>query len=180
MIADRISLGGRLDRLTVSAIVIGIGVVGFYLADVAPLAGEVQSKSLRVTELSRSAAALSSTTPGAPAAPEARLADFYAQLPGMEESPAFIHRLHQHAREAGLTLDRGEYRLLPAASPGLLRYQILLPVKGSYSQVRGFLKSVMTDLPSLALDGIEFQRDGSAAESIEAQLRFTAFLRAAT
>ena len=59
-----------------------------------------------------------------------------------------------------------------------MRYQIVLPVKGSYLQVRRFLAQAMRDTPGLALEGISFQRQEGDAPVLEAQLRLTVYLRA--
>jgi hypothetical protein len=53
----------------------------------------------------------------------------------------------------------------------------VLPVKGSYQQVRRFLTGAMRDMPELALDGIAFRRDKDGASQLDVELRFTAFLR---
>jgi hypothetical protein len=76
-----------------------------------------------------------------------------------------------------LTLERGEYRPQQAALGRFIRYQIVLPVNGSYPQVRRFLGESMRDLPGLALDGIHFSREAAGSAQLQAELRFTAFLR---
>ena len=95
----------------------------------------------------------------------------------MAQAPDVVRELHAHAQSAGLLLERGEYLPVQEASTKLVRYQIVLPVKGSYPQVRSFLASAMRDMPELALDGIGFQREKGASAQLEVQLRFTAFLR---
>jgi Tfp pilus assembly protein PilO len=108
--------------------------------------------------------------------PREQLDAFYSALAPARQAPDIVRRLHGHARAAGLSLDRGEYRPQPDASGGLVRYQIVLPVRGGYPQVKDFLARVMRATPGLALDSVGFQREeGSAA--LEVQLRFTVFLR---
>jgi hypothetical protein len=84
--------------------------------------------------------------------------------------------LHAYARAAGLNFERGEYRPVTDGTADLVGYQITLPVRGSYPQVRRFLDRAMRHTPGLALDGITFQRE-DAGKALEAQLRFTLFLR---
>ena len=57
----------------------------------------------------------------------------------------------------------------------LLRYQITLPVKGSYISIRGFLRRVLNDIPSASLDGISLQRQNAGDEILEAQIRLSLF-----
>ena len=56
---------------------------------------------------------------------------------------------------------------------------MVLPVKGSYPQVKRFLAQAMRDTPGLALDSISLQRDQGGAQALEVQLRFTVFMRTA-
>jgi len=60
-----------------------------------------------------------------------------------------------------------------------MRYQVVLPVKGSYPQVKRFLAQAMHDTPGLALDAISMQRDQGGSPALEVQLRFTVFMRSA-
>ena len=108
--------------------------------------------------------------------PRSQLAAFYERLPDARQAPEIASKLHGYARQAGLTLERGDYRPLADIAGQLVRYQIVLPVNGTYSQVRQFLSAAMLGMPGLALDGINFRRQGDAAQ-LQAELRFTAFLR---
>jgi len=60
-----------------------------------------------------------------------------------------------------------------------MRYEVVLPVKGSYPQVKRFLSQAMQDTPGLALDAISLQRDRGGSQELAVQLRFTVFMRAA-
>ena len=55
----------------------------------------------------------------------------------------------------------------------------VLPVRGSYPQVKRFLAQALHDTPGLALDAIGLQRDEGAGAALEVQLRFTVFMRPA-
>jgi hypothetical protein len=67
--------------------------------------------------------------------------------------------------------------LTEEAGLDLLRYQITLPVKGSYASIRGFLRRVLRDIPSLSLDGIAIQRQNVGDEAVEVQIRFSLYHR---
>ena len=58
----------------------------------------------------------------------------------------------------------------------LTRYQLTLPVKGSYRQIRGFIAQVLTDVPASALEEIGFRRDTVGTDRIDARLRLTLYL----
>lgn len=148
---------------------------GFYFSTLYPAQAEVESLRLRVAH--HQANAGGEVEQAAPALPEAQLTAFYAQFPGPEDAPETLRRLHRLGRDAGLVMDRGEYRPQRDAGGKLLRYQITLPVRGAYPQVRRFLSQVLEETPGLALDGVGFQREHGEARQLEAQLRLTLFVR---
>jgi hypothetical protein len=164
------------DGMALAAAVIGLAALVVQLAVVLPLEARVQHKREAGERAAHAAAARRDTN--ASSTPSAQLATFYARLPPAGNAQDMVRRLHLHAREAGLDFNRGEYRPPAVAASGLLRYQIVLPVSGTYPQVRRFLTAAMQDMPSLALDAIDFRREQGAPSRIEAQLRFTGFMRA--
>jgi Tfp pilus assembly protein PilO len=164
-----------LDGAALTTVVLAALALGLYIFAVRPLVPQAQSLRDRVARLESQAG--SRRGDAAPAQPASQLAVFYQQLPPVTQAPQVVQRLHRHARSAGLQLQSGEYRPLPDPSARLVRYQIVLPVKGSYPQVRHFLAGAMGDMPELALDGVAFQRDEGGSGELEVQLRFTAFLR---
>ena len=90
-----------------------------------------------------------------------------------------LRDIHAAAEKETLVLERGEYRLIEEAGLDLLRYQITLPVKGSYASINAFVRRVLRDVPSLALDGISLQRQNAGEAAIEAQVRVSVFYRGA-
>jgi hypothetical protein len=149
----------------------------FYLATLAPAQAEVEALRAHAARLQAEAGSL--PEPFAPALPEAQLVAFYTRFPVAEDAPETLRRLHRLGREAGLALDRGEYRPVRDAGGRLLRYQITLPVRGGYPQVRRFLAQALETVPGLALEGVGFQREHGEARQLEAQLQMTLFVRQA-
>jgi hypothetical protein len=168
-------LARRMDWRAPAGAVLGVLALGLYIYSIQPLESRLLAAEERRTNLQDRTNALPKLA--TPARPKVQLADFYGRLPEVKQAPEIASRLHAYARNAGLTLERGEYRPQPDASGRFIRYQIVLPVNGSYPQVRRFLGEAMRDLPGLALDGISFTREGPASSQLQAELRFTAFLR---
>ena len=110
--------------------------------------------------------------------PRAELAQFYAALARPASAPDMLRKLHRVARDQGLTLDQAEYRPLPDPEGKLTRYQILLPAKGTYPEVRRFLLQAGGEVPGLAVDGVNFQRQQIGDAAVEAQIKLTLFLGA--
>jgi Tfp pilus assembly protein PilO len=105
-----------------------------------------------------------------------QLATFKRNFPTMSEAPGWILMLHQIAAHNDLTLDSGEYRLTDAKDGGLARYQITLPLRGGYAQVRTFLEQVLTQIPAAALDEVTMRRDSVGARMTETRVRLTLYL----
>jgi len=101
-----------------------------------------------------------------------RLEAFYALFPPVERLGGELERLYGLARGSGLDLLQGEYRVEKRAA-GLISYRITLPVRGSYSQVRGFAGAVLTQMPVASIDGLRFERKKSADAQLDAQFRIT-------
>jgi len=170
----------RLARSLTWTMVLALGLiafdVAFYYSTVAPM---LQERTQLRAEASRLLAALErsparETT--APRDPEADLSAFYSALPHPANAPDLLRRLHRAAQTQGLRLEQGEYRALPDPGGKLTRYQILLPAKGTYPEVRRFLAQAGREIPGLSLDGISFQRKKIGDEAVEAQMKFTLFL----
>ena len=89
-----------------------------------------------------------------------------------------IDAIHRAAAANGVKLANGEYRLARDGGARLLRYQITLPARASYPQLRAWIGEVMNAVPSAALDEISFRRDDVGSDSVEARVRLTLFLRA--
>lgn len=107
-----------------------------------------------------------------------RLAGFYAGLPAPAGALASIEAIHKSATTHGVKLAHGEYRMARDGKSPLLRYQITLPARASYPQLRAWIGDVMNMLPTAALDEINFRRDDVGSDVLEARVRLTLFLRA--
>ena len=160
----------------IGGVALAIFAAGFVASNLLPLQADVTALRDRVQRLEMRAGNQARIVE---ARPDARITAFYEQLPAAEQAPEVVRRLHSYARDAGLVLERGEYRPLPDPSGRLMRYQVVLPVKGSYAQVKRFLAQAMHDTPGLALDAISMQRDQGGSPALEVQLRFTVFMRSA-
>lgn len=88
----------------------------------------------------------------------------------------WLEKLYAAAAVEKLQLDQGEYRLVNDKSAKLLRYQITLPVTGTYVQIRQFIERALNDVPVAALDDINFKRENIAATQLQARIKFTLFL----
>ena len=137
---------------------------------------ELESQVLRQRESPRSGREIAPRSSGDAAA---QVAAFEARFPAAADINRMVGEIHAAAHEEKLVLERGEYRLSEEPGLDLLRYQITLPVKGSYLSIRGFVSRVLRDLPSLSLDGVSLQRQNVGDEVLEAQVRLSLYHRGA-
>jgi Tfp pilus assembly protein PilO len=101
---------------------------------------------------------------------------FYALLPSQKEANSKITDILNVATKTGLVVDKVEYDQPLSASP-LIKYQIKLPLKGSYTQIRQFINQVLNTLPSIALNDISLRREDITTDLVEARIQFTLYLQ---
>lgn len=111
-----------------------------------------------------------------PGTPRGQLAAFYAYFARGERLTDLLARLHAMAAASGIEMTRAEYRMLSQPDRKLDRYQIIVPVRGSYPVLRGFIAGVLRELPTASMDQIQFQRKAVGDDTVEAQITFVLHL----
>lgn len=106
-----------------------------------------------------------------------RYRGFEDRLAERSERGELLKTVFAEAATAGLPLAQGDYSWVSEADGGYDKLQIVLPVKGTYQQVRAFAETLLAKLPSLALDEISFRRETVKSTGIEARLRLTLYLK---
>lgn len=104
------------------------------------------------------------------------LENFHAFFPPVSTLPDWLERIYAAAEQAGVGLESGEYKLVDEKNRRLVRYQLTLPVRGTYPQIRGFVAGVLNGVPAAALDDVGFRRETSGSTSIETRIRFTIYM----
>jgi hypothetical protein len=136
-------------------------------------------------------------TPNRPKAPERheQLEAFYANFASEDQMAAILGDLHDAAPRRNLSLPQGGYRLVGADSivdpivgsrgqvsstgeqRSLKRYAIVLPVKGNFHDISGYVSDVLMKQSGIALDSLTFTRENSIRIGVEAELHFTLYVR---
>lgn len=117
-----------------------------------------------------------STPAPAPANAAEGLAAFYGAMGPARHPEQELRTLFQLARRNGLQLSQGQYDAKPDPAARLLRYQIMLPLKGEYTAVWSFAQMAMLAVPFASLDELSFQREAIGDAEVEASVRFTFYL----
>ena len=165
----------RGGPLAVVAVVVFGGALMVHAALLWPLresSAALQNDIARVEALRNSAAAVG---PSEPASPAEQLAQFYRFFPAPIRASDDLARLHEVAISQELQIDQASYRMVRDRGGKLSLYEISLPVRGEYTQLRKFISQAAMELPHLALDGITFQRQQAGDALLESQIKFTLF-----
>jgi hypothetical protein len=168
-IALRLGWSGLLGL----ALLLGSGLFYWFVI----CSGEAELKQLRNQEsMLRSRLQRAQSIPAADRGPAEQLETFYSHFPDKRGVPVALKKIYAAADRHNLQLAKGEYRLIKERDAKLARYQITLPITGSYSRMRGFAAEVLRELPFASLDDISMERDAIANPQVEARVRFTLYL----
>ena len=117
--------------------------------------------------------------PPPPRVPDAaeQLRAFQAYFPPRGEIGAALDEINRMAGQRNLVLSSGDYKFTEEKNLRLARYELRLPVRGSYAQVYGLIAAALNAMPSLALDEIVIKRESRGAGEVDAQLRFSLYVR---
>jgi hypothetical protein len=166
-----------LDTLGAAG-VLALGVLAFcgafYLGAVQPAERELAAQR-GAADLLRARSPYQQVSRDAPAE---SLRRFHELFPPAEQLTDQLDHLYGLARQAGLELQQGEYRL-EARGPGLAAYRVTLPIRGGYAQIREFVGAVLKDMPIASLDALRFERKKVGETQLDAQVRLTIHLRSA-
>lgn len=102
---------------------------------------------------------------------------FLAAFPAIESRPQRVESLLAAAADRKLVWQRSDFRASRDAVPGLVRYQITLPLVGSYRALRGLVDDALLADPALVLDRLQLRRSAATAEQIEAASTWSLYTR---
>jgi len=103
--------------------------------------------------------------------------EFYKLFPTGASLPKQLELIEKTALKQQLTLNRGDYKLTKTKQDQLMRYEIVFPLIGSYTQIRQFIATVLQELPALALSDLQIKRENAMSPMVQARLVFTLFLQ---
>lgn len=101
---------------------------------------------------------------------------FYDFFPQIDSSPFWIRELVRIAKKHNVELNSSEYRLVNENEARLARYEMILPVRGQYSQIRAFMADALENVPAMAISAIAIKRENVTAEKLEVRLEINLYL----
>jgi len=96
----------------------------------------------------------------------------YEFLQKREEPSDWLAKLYGIGAATGVQLKSAHYRS-QATSGRIVRYEIVLPVSGSYAQIRDFLKRSLAEIPVMSVDQLALKRESRNDAAVQAELRLT-------
>lgn len=85
-----------------------------------------------------------------------------ANLPDREEADRQIEKIHGYAARYQVKLKEGEYHDETFKGAQLVARHLKFSAKGDYFKVRSYISEILTQIPTLALDAVQFQKSGSS------------------
>lgn len=101
---------------------------------------------------------------------------FYDFFPRIDSSPFWIRELVQLAKKHNVELNSSEYRLVNENDARLARYEMILPVKGRYPQIRAFMAAALEAVPAMAISAIALKRENITSDRLEVRLEINLYL----
>jgi hypothetical protein len=101
---------------------------------------------------------------------------FYAFFPNTDSTPLWIGEVVQAAAKYGVEINATEYRMDREKDVKLARYEMVLPVRGQYPLVRGFVADALRAVPAMALADVAIKRESVGSELLEVNLKFNLYL----
>ena len=160
--------------------VLAIGVLticsGFYFSAITPTHERLDMARHSVISLQKQIALASKAHNGKAHTPGEQLAEFYQKFPPERGYSQWLEKLMILAESCGIRLNEGEYKATSDKVGRIVRFQMTLPVKGEYPQIRKFLAALPSELPAVALQGVHFERQKVADPGVEAKLKLVLYL----
>jgi len=125
----------------------------------------------RNAELKARAAALPRAESGAGSTAQ-KVGAVYEFLGKGEQVTDSLAKLHAIGAATGLQMKSASYRTRETEGR-IVRYEIVLPVAGSYAQIRDFLNRSAAEVPVMSIDQLSLKRESRKDSALQGELRLT-------
>jgi Tfp pilus assembly protein PilO len=165
VITRLLRLRHELGALGLASLVLLAAVGAFHFAVLQPLEAKNDALKSRVVRSSPRADKGEGTTAD-------KVGAVYEFLQKREESSDWLAKLYGIGTATGVQLKSANYRT-QSTGGRIVRYEIVLPVTGSYPQIRDFLKRSLAEIPVLSIDQLTLKRESRNDGAVHAELRLT-------
>lgn len=161
----------NIGLIGISSLTVIAGTIGFHVGAIGPLEETVRRLDSELAARAPQADLKRVALHGG----EDKIAVFYRFFDRKERPEEWLVKLYGMAAASGLELRSGSYRFA-ATRQKIERYEITLPVSGTYAQVRHFLAAALGEIPVLSLDQARYRRKPGHEGRVEAELVMTLHL----
>lgn len=145
------------------------GATLFFALVVKPMQAKNETLAAAVQSQARSSAAASASSA------TDKLAALYRFLDKEEATTDWLAKLYAIAKATGVDMKTANYRTQKAGNR-VERYEITLPLTGSYGQIRDFMKRSLAEIPVLSLDQVTLKRENRTDGVLHAEVRLSLHL----
>ena len=161
----------RIRRLGLAATA---GIAAVVLAATLFMANNLP-QSAAVAALKGQLLRLATVGPGAPIAAPGGVS--LASLPPRGDAPGVVAKILEEANASSVPLPRGQYEYVPARDGVAARYRMTFPLHASYPAIREFMDRTLLALPAVAVDGLRIERKNVGDDTVDAELKLSAYVR---
>lgn len=101
---------------------------------------------------------------------------FYEFFPQIDSSPFWVRELARIAKKQRVEINSSDYRLVQEKGARLARYEMILPVRGRYPQIRAFIADALQAVPAMAITGMVIKRENVNTEQLDVRLEINLYL----
>jgi hypothetical protein len=105
-----------------------------------------------------------------------KVATVYRYLSKPEQTTDWLAKLYAIGAATGVQVNSATYKTTAAAAGPVQRTEIVLPLSGSYGQMRDFLKRSLAEIPVMSLDQVSLKRENRRDGTLQAEVRLTLHL----
>jgi hypothetical protein len=165
MNARLLRLCHELGGLGLASLALLTAAGAFYLAVLKPLEAKNDAlKNLAARQLPRGEKDQGSTAD--------KVGEVYHFLDKNEQPTDWLATLYGIGSATGVQLKSASYRTQKTAGR-IVRYEMVLPIAGSYPQIRDFLKRSLAEIPVMSVDQLTLKRETRNDGAVQAELRLT-------
>jgi hypothetical protein len=100
----------------------------------------------------------------------------FAMMPSIDVTTSSIQTLFDVADIQGITINEVVYKDEHKQGENVIRYDMTFSVVASYPAIKAFVVDTLAELPTLALEQLNFERDDINSDITSAHLRFTLYM----
>jgi Tfp pilus assembly protein PilO len=152
------------------------GCLAAWFTLVQPARQRLQQARLSATSLQERIARAGDDARNKPLSLQEQLDAFYRIFPSERDAAEWVGRIAAIAQRDGLGLHQAEYKATPDKSGKLTRLQMSLPLRGDYQVVRRFLTDLRSEVPIVAVEQVQLERQKVGDAAVDARVRLVIFL----